>query len=127
MTSNFAAQRAHFVQVARACGAPAHALVLHVPTAELQRRVRERTDHPAKVMGEGGARMAARSAAQLELPRHAEGFAAVTRAHAAGPRAEPDAADDSGWTPLILGAYCGQTEASEALPGRYPVPFMLEH
>ena len=76
-----AAQRAHFVQVARACGAPAHALVLHVPTAELQRRVRERTDHPAKVMGEGGARMAARSAAQLELPRHAEGFAAVTRAH----------------------------------------------
>ena len=76
-----AAQRAHFVEVARACGAPVHALVLHVPTAELQRRVRERTGHPGNVMGESGARMAAKSAAQLELPRHVEGFAAVTRAH----------------------------------------------
>tara|TARA_B100000795_G_scaffold12683_1_gene8823 strand:+ start:625 stop:1878 length:1254 start_codon:yes stop_codon:yes gene_type:complete len=76
-----AAQRAHFVEVARACGAPVHALVLHVPTAELQRRVRERTGHPGNVMGESGARMAAKSAAMLELPRHVEGFAAVTRTH----------------------------------------------
>ena len=74
-------QRAHFVSVARACGAPVHTLVLHVPTAELQRRVRERTGHPGNVMGESGALMAARSAAKLELPRHSEGFAVVTRAH----------------------------------------------
>ena len=54
---------------------------LIAPASELQRRVRERVDHPGNVMGESGARMALRSLSLLQRPAHAEGLALVSHAH----------------------------------------------
>ena len=80
-------QRAYFVAVARECHVPAHVLVMHVSTAVLQKRVRERTEHVGGVQGEAGARTAVQSAAKLKLPAYAEGFDLISHTHT-----EPDVA-----------------------------------
>ena len=74
-------QRAHFVAIATECAVPCHALLLAPPLAEMESRVRHRTDHPGNVEGERGVGVLRGSAKKTTPPRYAEGFELVSVAH----------------------------------------------
>eukprot|EP00315_Gephyrocapsa_oceanica_P053247 CAMPEP_0185495592 /NCGR_PEP_ID=MMETSP1366-20130426/17695_1 /TAXON_ID=38817 /ORGANISM="Gephyrocapsa oceanica, Strain RCC1303" /LENGTH=104 /DNA_ID=CAMNT_0028104619 /DNA_START=25 /DNA_END=337 /DNA_ORIENTATION=- len=69
-TNLTADQREHWLNVARAAAAPAHAIALRPPREEMERRVRGRTGHPGGVQGESGARFVARSLASFAPPAY---------------------------------------------------------
>ena len=56
---------------------PAHALVLQASKELVAKRVRERSDHPGKVQGDSGARLAKDSVDKLVYPQYSEGFALI--------------------------------------------------
>jgi DNA 3'-phosphatase len=72
------AQRAPWLELGKSLDIPVHALVLTPPVATLAQRVHERRNHPGKVEGATGARMATASAAKLVPPTYEEGFALVS-------------------------------------------------
>ena len=70
-------QRAHFVAIATECAVPCHALLLAPPLAEMESRVRHRTDHPGNVEGERGVGVLRGSAKKTTPPRYAEGLSLI--------------------------------------------------
>lgn len=69
-------QRAHFVELAKSVGVPAHAVALTPGRDIVLKRVRERENHPGGVEGESGVKIAARS--KLEMPKYSEGLALIS-------------------------------------------------
>lgn len=67
-------QRAHFVRIGNHCNVPVHALVLVASKQDIERRVTNRTNHPGKVEGIQGARIAVSSIDKLTVPTYDEGF-----------------------------------------------------
>ena len=55
-------------------------LLLQTPPAEMQRRVRERVNHPGGVQGEAGARRSDNDSRRLVVPTYAEGFTLISTA-----------------------------------------------
>ena len=60
---------------------PAHALCFETLPHEMQRRVRQRLNHPGGVQGESGAKMSKATAAKFSPPQYAEGFALISAAY----------------------------------------------
>eukprot|EP00977_Amphora_coffeiformis_P019599 scaffold7349_cov173-Amphora_coffeaeformis.AAC.80 len=71
-------QRKIFVELVRDLDVPVHAVVLTPPTAVIQQRVKDRTNHAGNVEGESGARMAKASAGKLVFPTYDEGFSLIS-------------------------------------------------
>ena len=67
-------QRAHFVNIGNNCNVPVHALVLVASKQDIERRVTSRTNHPGRVEGIQGARIAVSSLEKLTMPTYDEGF-----------------------------------------------------
>jgi hypothetical protein len=67
-------QRQHFVLLGKKCQVPVHCLVLLATREEVTARVRAHVNHPGKVEGENGARIAVSSLSKLKLPTYNEGF-----------------------------------------------------
>lgn len=65
-------QRKYFVDLAAEEKVPAHIVVLNPPKHVLAKRVQNRTDHPGKVEGEQGVRLAMQSVDRLVLPSYDE-------------------------------------------------------
>jgi diketogulonate reductase-like aldo/keto reductase len=74
-------QRQHFVLLGKQCQVPVHCLVLLATREEVTERVRARVNHPGKVEGENGARIAVSSLSKLKLPTYNEGFALISYSH----------------------------------------------
>ena len=74
-----AEQRASFVALGAECGVAVDAVLLLPEIGEMQRRVRERSDHPGGVQGNGSVALVAQSYARFVHPSHAEGFELVSR------------------------------------------------
>ena len=74
-------QRQHFVLLGKQCQVPVHCLVLLATMEEVTERVRARVDHPGKVEGDNGARIAQSSLSKLKLPTYDEGFALISYSH----------------------------------------------
>lgn len=74
-------QRSFFINVAKQAGTPVHALLLQPPKEVVLQRVKTRTNHPAGVEGEKGARIAAISLGRVVVPSYKEGldFVCVAR------------------------------------------------
>jgi DNA 3'-phosphatase len=66
------AQRNHFIEVAKAAQVPVHVVVLNPPTEVATERVRVRTNHPGKVDGDKGVKIALMAAKGMVLPTYAE-------------------------------------------------------
>ena len=71
-------QRKYFVDVAKQCQVPAHIVLFNPPTDIVSERVRNRTNHPGKVEGENGVKLAMRAMAQLIVPSYEEGVDLIT-------------------------------------------------
>ena len=71
-------QRKDFVDIAKELKVPVHVLVLQPPKDLIAKRVRERTNHPGRVEGEQGARLALSSLAKAVVPKYVEGFDLIT-------------------------------------------------
>ena len=71
-------QRKHFVDIAKELEVPVHILVLQPSKDLIAKRVRERTNHPGRVEGEQGARLALSSLAKAVMPKYDEGFDLIT-------------------------------------------------
>ncbi|KAL3933273.1 MAG: hypothetical protein SGARI_003744 [Bacillariaceae sp.] len=63
-------QRAYFVDVAKQCNVPVHVVLLNPHACVVKGRVRRRTNHPGKVQGESGAKLAVASLSRLVLPTY---------------------------------------------------------
>ena len=74
-------QRQHFVLLGKQCQVPVHCLVLLATMEEVTERVRARVDHPGRVEGDNGARIAQSSLSNLKLPTYDEGFALISYSH----------------------------------------------
>ena len=72
-------QRAYFLKIGAELGVPVDAVLLAPPLYEMQRRVRERTDHPGGIQGEKGVAFVGESYKKMVVPSHSEGFELVTR------------------------------------------------
>ena len=72
-----AAQRQYFVKIGKEAGLHVHCLVFMASKEEIIRRVTQRTNHPAAVEGERGAKLAVRSLSKLVPPIYDEGFALI--------------------------------------------------
>ena len=75
-----AAQRAHFLRVARDCDARAHALYFRRPLPLLLARVAGRVGHPGGVEGEEKAPVVRFAFGKLSPPDYAEGFELISTA-----------------------------------------------
>lgn len=71
-------QRQHFIQLGRQCKVPVHCLVIMATKEEVEDRVRHRVNHPGKVEGDHGARIAVASLSRLILPKYDEGFELIS-------------------------------------------------
>jgi len=71
-------QRRHFVDIAKEMNVPVHVLVLQPPKEIIAKRVRERTNHPGRVEGEGGVRLAMAALAKAIQPKYSEEFDLIT-------------------------------------------------
>jgi DNA 3'-phosphatase len=65
-------QRGYFIEVANSMSAPAHVVLLNPPKEIIAKRVRERTNHPGKVEGAQGAKIAIQSISRIVLPTYSE-------------------------------------------------------
>ncbi|CAJ1960046.1 unnamed protein product [Cylindrotheca closterium] len=71
-------QRKFFIDVAKSENAPVHVAVFKPPRNVILERVRNRTNHPGKVMGESGVRQASRALDKLEMPSYSEEIELIT-------------------------------------------------
>ena len=71
-------QRGHFVQIGKECQVSIHALVMLASKEDVSDRVKKRTNHPGKVEGENGARIAVSSVSKLIYPSYDEGFELIS-------------------------------------------------
>jgi len=71
-------QRHHFIQLGRQCQVPVHCLVIMATKEEVEDRVKHRVNHPGKVEGDHGARIAVTSLSRLILPKYDEGFELIS-------------------------------------------------
>ena len=71
-------QRGHFVQIGKECQVPIHAVVMLASKEDVADRVKKRTNHPGKVEGENGARIAVSSISKLIYPSYDEGFELIS-------------------------------------------------
>jgi DNA 3'-phosphatase len=71
-------QRSHFIHLAKQSGVPVHALLLQPPKDVVLERVKTRTNHPAGVEGEKGARIASISIGRVVVPSYKEGLDFLT-------------------------------------------------
>jgi DNA 3'-phosphatase len=71
-------QRKYFVNVAKECKVPAHVVLLNPPKEVVSERVKNRTNHPGKVEGENGAKLAVASMSRLVMPSYDEGVDLVS-------------------------------------------------
>ena len=71
-------QRRHFIQIGQECKAHIHALVMLASKGEVEERVKNRTNHPGKVEGDNGARIAVSSLSKLVPPSYDEGFELIS-------------------------------------------------
>jgi len=76
-----AEQRNHFLQLGKLCRVPVHGLVLMASKEEVEDRVKRRVNHPGKVEGDNGARIAVASLSRLVPPKYDEGFALISYTH----------------------------------------------
>jgi len=76
-----AEQRSYFLQLGKQCQVPVHGLVMLASKEEVEDRVKRRVNHPGKVEGVNGARIAVASLSKLKLPRYDEGFALISYSH----------------------------------------------
>ncbi|KAL7485369.1 hypothetical protein ACHAW6_010963 [Cyclotella cf. meneghiniana] len=74
-------QRSHFIEIGKQCNVPVHALVLIASKEEVHERVKKRSNHPGKVEGDHGARIAVASLAKLSMPTYEEGFDLISYTH----------------------------------------------
>jgi DNA 3'-phosphatase len=65
-------QRQYFVDVAKMCKVPVHVVLLNPPAAVVKDRVKRRTNHPGRVQGDAGAKLAVSSLNRLVLPTYGE-------------------------------------------------------
>lgn len=73
-------QRAHFISIAKECEVPIHCVFLQPARDVVEKRVRERKNHPAGVEGEKGARIAVASLGRVVIPKYDEGFDLISLA-----------------------------------------------
>jgi len=73
-------QRAYFVAIAKDCQVPVHCVFLHPLKSVVEKRVRERKNHPGGVEGEEGARIAVASLERVIMPTYDEGFDLISLA-----------------------------------------------
>ena len=71
-------QREHFVSLAQDLGIPVHCVLLNPPKEVIATRVRERQNHPAKVEGDKGARLALGFLLKLQMPQYSEAFTLIS-------------------------------------------------
>ncbi|KAL3940741.1 MAG: hypothetical protein SGBAC_004773 [Bacillariaceae sp.] len=71
-------QRKVFIDVAKSVNAPVHIAVFKPPRNVILERVRNRKNHPGKVMGESGVRQALKALDQLEMPSYSEAIELIT-------------------------------------------------
>mmetsp|Transcript_31941 Transcript_31941/g.37231 ORF Transcript_31941/g.37231 Transcript_31941/m.37231 type:complete len:781 (-) Transcript_31941:169-2511(-) len=71
-------QRFHFIKIANDAGVPIHVVVLTTPRDVIADRVLKRTNHPGKVEGEKGSKMAQSAFDSLVIPKYSEGFSLIT-------------------------------------------------
>ncbi|KAL7520441.1 hypothetical protein ACHAWX_005183 [Stephanocyclus meneghinianus] len=74
-------QRRHFIEIGKQCNVPVHALVLIASKEEVHERVKKRSNHPGKVEGDHGARIAVASLTKLSMPTYEEGFDLISYTH----------------------------------------------
>jgi DNA 3'-phosphatase len=70
-------QRNYFVTVANDCHVPTHIVVLNPLRDVVSERVKIRTNHPGKVQGENGSKLALASMSRLVMPNYNEGVALI--------------------------------------------------
>lgn len=63
-------QRKYFVDIAKECQVPAHVVLFNPPKEVVAERVKNRTNHPGKVEGETGAKLAVASMNRFVLPSY---------------------------------------------------------
>lgn len=68
----------YFISIAKSINVPTHVLVFNPAREVISKRVRERKDHPGKVMGDQGVRVAMQSLDRLAMPKYDEGFQLIT-------------------------------------------------
>ena len=73
-------QRAHFIDIARCVGVPAHVVWLDLPRSVVDQRLKNRTRHVGGVEGEKGVRLAISSFNTLSTPKYDEGISLISRA-----------------------------------------------
>jgi DNA 3'-phosphatase len=79
-------QRSHFIKVGKQCNVQVHALVMLASKEDIHQRVLTRSNHPGKVEGVNGARIAVASLDKLTMPTYDEGFDLISYTyHAEGP------------------------------------------
>jgi DNA 3'-phosphatase len=71
-------QRRHFINLGRQCQVPVHCLVITATKEEVEDRVKHRVNHPGKVEGDYGARIAVASLSRLTPPKYDEGFELIS-------------------------------------------------
>ncbi|KAL3801506.1 hypothetical protein HJC23_000944 [Cyclotella cryptica] len=74
-------QRSHFIKIGKQCNVQVHALVMMASKEEVHERVMKRSNHPGKVEGEHGARIAVASLAKLTIPTYEEGLDLISYTH----------------------------------------------
>lgn len=73
-----AEQRSFFLRLGQQCEVPVHGVVMVASQEEVERRVKLRVNHPGKVEGDNGARIALASLSRLRFPEYDEGFALIS-------------------------------------------------
>ena len=111
-------QRGHFMEIGKEVGVRIDAVVLLPPLEEMQRRVRERVDHPGGVSGPRYASMVAKSYQSLVPPTHSEGFDLITTLQTP--------AQVASTTRLYARCVMPSTLAAASLPP-LPASFQLNH
>ncbi|KAG7340514.1 oxidoreductase, aldo/keto reductase [Nitzschia inconspicua] len=71
-------QRKYFVDLANECNIPSHVVLLNPPKEVIIERVKNRINHPGKVEGENGAKLAVASMSRLVLPSYSEGITLIS-------------------------------------------------
>ena len=66
------------INIGKQCHVPVHGLVMMVSKEDVEDRVKNRTNHPGKVEGENGAKIAVASLSKLVPPSYKEGFALIS-------------------------------------------------
>ena len=67
-------QRKYFVDVAKECNVPVHVVLLNPSKEIITTRVKYRTNHPGKVEGDSGVKLAIGSISRLVMPSYDEGL-----------------------------------------------------